>query len=633
VRLLNLSLPLLLLLWGCDCGRQPAEAPLATLVRVQGEVFVSRGEERRAGRPEQPLFAGETLVTGPASSARVRYINGVEVEVEENSRFRVNGTPGALTLELEEGRILSTAPADSGTGLTVVGRFGRAELVTAAEMVFDLRSEDPRLSLQYGDVRVLDAAGKPVPVVAGEELELTLGKPRAPPSPVVSAQEIVFSLKPRGGKARVRGAQEPDFTEVLPGQSRELTPGSAFEVPAKATARLGSDSLRVELSGESAGKLTAASRQGEQRTYALQMSRGQARLHFAPGRHRLALDDARGVLELQVSEQSTLSVDSSPEGARVSVLTGQVALVAGGKSTPLKAGEVASRSGEGLQVTPGPAPALLLPPDARVHVSADALPSLALRLPPSSGPLRVEVATEPTFQEPLLAGRVGGEELVRLAVPSRGELHWRFLAEDGSVRAQGSGLFQPERGPASLEGQSPRADILDTGLKATVSFQGAVPALHFRYSAHEGARSYRLRIYRAQELQKPLLERQADRTQYNLEPGALGEGSYLWYVAALGPSGEELTGGRMNKLELVYDNARRELALRRPRTGERVGAGPVLVEGVAPLGARLFVNEQPVALDAKGRFSQRVPPAGVLVFRLVSAQGESYWVRTLRSDR
>ena len=57
------------------------------------------------------------------------------------------------------------------------------------------------------------------------------------------------------------------------------------------------------------------------------------------------------------------------------------------------------------------------------------------------------------------------------------------------------------------------------------------------------------------------------------------------------------------------------------------------MEGVVPLGSRLFVNGQPVALDAKGRFSQRLPPVGMLVFRLVSDQGEAYWVRTLRNDR
>ena len=89
----------------------------------------------------------------------------------------------------------------------------------------------------------------------------------------------------------------------------------------------------------------------------------------------------------------------------------------------------------------------------------------------------------------------------------------------------------------------------------------------------------------------------------------------------------------MNKLELVYDNERRGLALSRPRPGEQLGRGDVPVEGVVPLGSRLFLNGQPVALDAKGRFSQRVPATETLVFRLVSGQSEAYWVRTLRSRR
>jgi hypothetical protein len=175
--------------------------------------------------------------------------------------------------------------------------------------------------------------------------------------------------------------------------------------------------------------------------------------------------------------------------------------------------------------------------------------------------------------------------------------------------------------------------VLETGLKATVYFQSAVPSLHFSFEPRPGARSYQLRIYRAADVQKPLLQRVTEQNQYSLEPGALGEGSYLWYVAALGPGGDELAGGRMNKLELVYDNERRGLALSRPRPGERFEREGVPVEGVVPRGSRLFLNGQAVKLDAKGRFSQRLPSTDALVFRLVSGRDEAYWVRTLRKAR
>jgi hypothetical protein len=639
LRALSLTLPLLLLLWGCQCGQKPTEPPLATLTQVQGEVSVLREATTRAGRVDEPIYTGETLVTGSASTARLRYVNGVEIQVSESSRFRVSGVPGKLALELEEGRIISTAPKDSGTGLTVKGRFGRAELVTAAEMEFDLRSKEPRLALEYGEIQVIGPDGQPVPVVAGEELEFSLGKPRpkALPPPaapeLVQAEEIVFTLSSRGGKARVRGAQQSTFTEVAPNQPLELASGSAFEVPAQATARLISSELQVSLSGNAAGTLTEASRQGEQRSYALQLSRGRAQLQFAPGQHRLKLTDGRGELELKVAEQSTVTVSDPQAGSTVSVLTGQVELVAGGRATVLEAGVVVSRASAEPRPARAQAPALVLPPDARVRIFADDLSEAGIRVPEASGrPLRVEVAGEPAFREPLLAGRAAAS-WVLIAPPARGELHWRFLGEDGAVHTQGSARFQPDRGRSWLAEQSPRAEVLETGLKATVYFQSALPSLHFSFSAREGARSYRVRIFRADSLEKALLERRADKPEYTLEPGALGEGHYLWYVAALGPGGEELAGGRMNKLELVYDNARQGLAISRPRPGERPGRDGLPLEGVAPIGSRLFVNGEPVALDAKGRFSQRVPPTSPLVFRLISRQGEAYWVRTLRSDR
>jgi hypothetical protein len=317
----------------------------------------------------------------------------------------------------------------------------------------------------------------------------------------------------------------------------------------------------------------------------------------------------------------------------VSVLAGQAELVADGKTTLIKAGEELSRSSASPQAAQEKKPALVLPPDAKARVFIDGRPEAGIQVPASSGgPLRVEVADEPSFREPLLAGRAAAE-WVRVDPPARGELHWRFLGEDGAVRNQGSARFQPDRGRSSLAGGSPKAEVLETGLKATVYFQSAVPTLHFNFEPRPGARSYQVRIYRASDVKTPLLQRSTNQNQYSLEPGAIGEGNYLWYVAALGPGGDELAGGRMNKLDLVYDNERRGLALSRPRPGERAGSDGLPVEGVVPVGSRLFLNGQAVALDAKGRFSQRLPPTQVLVFRLVSGQGEAYWVRTLRSAR
>jgi hypothetical protein len=617
LRALSLTLPLLLLLWGCEgCDKKPTAPQIAQLTQVQGQVTVVHDAASRAARVDEPLSPGETVVTGPASTARVRYVNGAEVEVAENSRFRVNGTSGALSLELEQGRVVSSSPRTGGSGLTVTGRFGRAELPTASAMVFDLRDEDPKLTLEYGEIRVISPQGKDVPIARGQELVLSLDDPPEPARPPVArAQALVFTLEVEGE------------------QPRELGPGAVFEVPAKGSARLSSENLQVNLSGNSAGTLTEATREGEQRTYALRLDRGKARLQFGAGEHTLKLTDGRGEVQLKVSEQSTVSVSDPQAGSTVAVLTGQAELVAGGKTTVLQAGEKMNLASASAQAAKEPAPALVLPSEAKARVFTDAVPWVGVQVPSSSGgPLRVEVARESSFRELLLAGRAGAE-WVRVEPPARGELHWRFLGEDGAVRTQGSARFDADRGRSSLATESPKAEVMETGLNARVLFQSAAPALHFTFEPRERARTYQLRLYRVTDVKTPILQRVSNKNQYTLEPGALREGRYLWYVAALGPGGDELAGGRMNKLELVYDNERRGLALSRPRPGERLGKGGVPVEGVAPPGSRLFLNGQAVALDGKGRFSLKVPATDALVFRLVSGQSEAYWVRTLRSDR
>lgn len=637
MRALSLTLPLLLLLWGCEgCDPKPpkpAAPQIATLTQVQGQVTVQQDAVARPAQANEPLYPGETIVTGQGSTARVRYINGAELDVGENSRFRVNGGPGALTVEVQAGRVVSSAPKEGGGGLTVTGSFGRAEMVTASTIVFDLRAPQPKLTVQFGDIRVIDTDGQSVPMVVGKEVVFDVREPKQVPVPVVRAELIVFKLEPQGGKARVKGAQESAFMELGPEQSQELGPGSAFEIPAKSSARLVSSDLQVNLAGDSAGTFQEASREGEQRTYALQLSRGSARLQFGAGKHTLKLSDGRGPVELKVSEQSTIAVSAPEAGSTVQVLAGKAELLADGKTTVVQAGEKVNRAAAATQASREPPPALVLPADLKTRVFSDGTPGAGIQVPSGAGgPLRVEVSPDPSFSKPLLAGRVGAD-WVRVEPPARGELHWRFLGEDGAVRTQGSARFEPDRGRSSLTTESPKAEVMETGLNARVLFQSAAPALHFTFSPREGARSYQLRLYRASDMKTPILQRVTNKTQYTLDPGSLSEGRYLWYVAALGPGGDELAGGRMNKLELVYDNERRGLALSRPRPGEKLGKGEVPVEGVVPVGSRLFLNGQAVALDAKGRFSQRVPAADTLVFRLVSGQSEAYWVRTLRSPR
>ena len=66
----------------------------------------------------------------------------------------------------------------------------------------------------------------------------------------------------------------------------------------------------------------------------------------------------------------------------------------------------------------------------------------------------------------------------------------------------------------------------------------------------------------------------------------------------------------MNKLELAYDNSVPARSPLRGALSTSVGTGRVRVAGVAPVGSSLWVNGQPLTLDAKGRFDARVAPTG-----------------------
>ena len=82
----------------------------------------------------------------------------------------------------------------------------------------------------------------------------------------------------------------------------------------------------------------------------------------------------------------------------------------------------------------------------------------------------------------------------------------------------------------------------------------------------------------------------------------------------------------MNKMDIVFDNSVTRLVLSSPKEGQRGGNAI----GVAPLGAKLLLNNKPVTLDDTGRFSTPLPSASVAVFRLTTREGaDSYWVRRL----
>jgi hypothetical protein len=260
--------------------------------------------------------------------------------------------------------------------------------------------------------------------------------------------------------------------------------------------------------------------------------------------------------------------------------------------------------------------ALVLPSSTRVRVFGNSLEKVSLAVP-AGRRAAVEVARDRQFRHPVFSGATRAP-FVTVRAPARGDLYWRLA---GDSEPAGHARFLPDRTGGS---DRPVTNAVSEGrLSTTIHFQGAAPALTLVFAA--GADRYRVRVARAADPDRAIVERIVTEPRCEISPGVLTEGSYLWTALPIDEEGRPLARRPLNKLELAYDNARSTLAITRLTEGE--------VQGVAPLGARLFVNGASASVDEKGRFAVKVS-ARVLVFRLLASDGsESYWVRSAGTKR
>ncbi|MCA0241054.1 MAG: FecR domain-containing protein [Proteobacteria bacterium] len=94
--------------------RQPAAAEV---LHVHGEVFVEGPDGRRPLAAAAEVAAGEQIVTGPQSSASLRFADGTRTALGPDSRLRVQeharlggGAPVQMQLQLERGSVQADVP-------------------------------------------------------------------------------------------------------------------------------------------------------------------------------------------------------------------------------------------------------------------------------------------------------------------------------------------------------------------------------------------------------------------------------------------------------------------------------------------------------------------------------------------
>jgi hypothetical protein len=669
-----------LLLLSLSCERSPQKGPEPSqdppsparveLVTGEGEITVEReGKEQPAPKA---LSKGDVVVTGPKSTAVLRLGDGRTVLVQPNARFRLKESTGDIVIEIEHGAILSRtkADADPHVVLTILTPFGISRVPAGGEASVAVTEKGAVIEVAIGEITFVGKDGLERRAKAGEKLEISLGTiqivrrgepierpPDAGPSDaatadaeqsspgfdagpaapdagrVVHLEPVVIVLSAERGTALIRRAGEKKF-EAVARKPATLAPGTAYRIAQGGRATLSAGGVRVRLSPGATGTVGKAYREAGLERMELALDSGESQILFAAGDREVAVSSGGVSVTLKSEEETAVVVSKSAHGPRVEVQTGKVEVSSPRGTHEARSGEIAEVSKDRIATAARPRAPLSLMSGGTVNVnsSTDPLREVALCWTDTRKPGRAEVATDAGFKDLLLAGRVTGP-CVNVAPPSSGDLYWRVLGDDGATAVQrGHARFLKEAGRGA-DLSHPRSEVAETGLKATVYFQSALPAVTFTFAATEGAKHYRLRVYRADDLAAPVVEQTSDEARCTVKAGELAEGVYVWHASPLDAGGAELSGGRMNHLEISYDNSVTKLAIERPRPGEPA-ADEVAVQGVAPLGSKLFVNGLPASLDTKGRFATAVPRAETVVFRLISGDGtESYWVRTLGKGR
>ena len=638
---------LLLAASGCDRDAEPARPEvvdagpgevLGRLEGVSGDVRLERGGQRRPAA-EGPLYGGDAVETAEGGAATVRFSDGRTVEVGPDARFAMGKDSGGIVLQVERGILLSRVPAGAkrpGAGskvaLSIRTPFGltRVGAEEPSEVRVQVAEEAGRVEVRLGAIEFIGRDGKTVRATEGDAVEVAPGRTELVRrgARVMELAPIAVTVRLGSGRAEVRPQGASRWRPVAK-QGEALKPGDGVRTLRGGSAVLGLEGSAsvLSLGPDAELVLTSAEQGGTTDEAHLDLLRGWLGMQLARGRtSRLVLPE----LQVEGGGEARLAVRRTAAGYLVDALTGQVTLVRGADRQALRAGERATvgAASQAVRVEPlAPAPLALGVADG-AEVFHSGLTEVALTWE-GEGEAQVEVAEDAAFTRPVLSGTVF-QPFLNVPAPARGSLHWRVRRKDGT-QVTGRASFAPERVVRSLA--RVRNVVPEGPEKTTIFYQDKPPSVTFTYGADASAARYRVAVYRAGALDTPVAERTVTETRAALDAGALGEGNYLWSVTPLSAAGAQLKGGRMNKLELVYDNSVPELVVSAPRNGQPADAR-VRAAGVAPVDARLSINGRPVTLDGKHRFSTWVEPVGsppVLVFKMTRPGAPAvHTVRTLK---
>jgi hypothetical protein len=497
--------------------------------------------------------------------------------------------------------------------LTVGTPFGAMAEVGAVEVDVEIGGED--LKVLVGEVLVHLEDGQAKTVGAGESvtlegmvLKLGSGGKQAPEpeGPAVITEPIVITLNANTKQVQIKRAGKDNWE--APKKQDQLSDGDALRTRGATDTEIkfgDSGSMRMSSGTELTMVKAGVAQQGQTASYAL--DNGTAKINLrrdgptkaAPHEVMVA---GKPVKITPGATAADIEITTNKKGrGKINVRLGKAILPDGsvieaGNKATLKDGKIAG----GVQ--PLTVSKLALRPNGSTIISymGDVPPvQFELHGVKKEGPAALEVALDRDFKEMVFGEQLTGETFVYEGFkPTR--YYWRVETTEGWAR----GTFKIKRYTAKDCPNCKRTNIIDdNGEKTKVVFQQALPAITLRWKPADGAVKYQAKVFEDGDFDAPKVDLTTDQTSVTLRSGRLNEGKYFWHVVALDGTGEEVsTSGKMNSLEIVYDNAILDLNIAAPRHGTRVTGGKLVTSGVSQLGSRLWINGKAVELEDQGRF-------------------------------
>jgi len=454
----------------------------------------------------------------------------------------------------------------------------------------------------------------------------------------VTAPEIVYYLKVSGrGRVLIRRPGETRFTAVRRGAPIAITPGTEIKLASKASVTVGSDAAGggTTLTGPAQLVVQEGPKSEEGKSAPRIESTGDMLVQLTGAKGKTAPPlTIEGVKIVTRITYKRLDLKVRREKGRAVLVLGAGEAVLTGKDRTLRL-----EAGQDAVLNKGKIAGPNMPPSApleirsggtmRVFAAAPAIPVTFRWTPEGNGAL-VEVSRSAGFTNPIFSDVIQRRSLT--AAIGKGTVFWQVKPVDGSGTPgkgmQGKLILLRDTSHRVLKGHVPRNTIQESFGNTTVYYQNVLPRFTFRWESMGPGASYQLKIFREQNLSKPILVEETRSLSVALPPGKLSEGTFIWYVVGKGGSTTRTPQGR--RLSIKYDNATPDLQIIYPPNGAVVG-GDLEAKGVAIPGSKVLINGQAATLDDTFRFSHTVrlrPGVSQIIFLVIDPRrGASYYLR------